>query len=74
MSHLFRLAALVGTAVIPAAHGQVTDEYRLKAAFLFNLAKLVEWPAPSFQPGEPLSICVLGKNPFGSALKEAVPG
>ena len=70
----FKLAALLGFAVIPAALAQISGEYQLKAAFLYNLPKFVEWPAQSFQPGDPLVICVLGKNPFGSALKEAVQG
>ena len=74
MTLRFSVAALLGIVVIPAALGQVSDEYGLKAAFLYKLTKFVEWPAQSFQPGDPLVICVLGKNPFGSALKEAVQG
>jgi hypothetical protein len=51
------------------------DEYQVKAAFLFNFAKFVEWPESAFtSPGEPISICLLGKNPFGSSLEDAVRG
>jgi hypothetical protein len=35
----------------------------------------VEWPAEAFQaPAQPIAICVLGQNPFESALEEAVRG
>jgi hypothetical protein len=50
-------------------------EYQVKAAFLYNFAKFVEWPAQSFKsPHDPISICILGKNPFGDALVETVQG
>jgi hypothetical protein len=51
------------------------DEYEVKAAFLYNFAKFVEWPADVFEdPGKPLVICVLGKDPFGPALADVVAG
>jgi hypothetical protein len=57
------------------ARGQVTDEYRVKAAFLYNFAKFVEWPPQAFKtPSDPIVIGVLGKDPFGGALVEAVAG
>jgi hypothetical protein len=35
----------------------------------------VEWPAQAFKSAdEPIAICVLGQNPFGSSLDEAVQG
>lgn len=44
-------------------------EYQVKAAFLFNFAKFVEWPKSSYMGDEaPFSICVLGQDPFGDAL------
>src|SRR5690348_5475689 len=54
---------------------QRIDEYRLKAAVLYNLAKFVEWPVESFQaPASPFVICVLGVDPFGSVLDQSVAG
>jgi len=51
------------------------EEHRVKAAFLFNFAKFVEWPAQAFKSaGAPIEICVLGPNPFGTSLEEAVAG
>ena len=50
-------------------------EYQLKAVFLFNFAQFVEWPRDAFASADtPLSICVLGKDPFGSNLDDAVRG
>jgi hypothetical protein len=58
-----------------AAAGQMTDEYHVKAAFLYNFAKFVEWPPQAFKgPADPIAICILGKDPFGDALKQAVQG
>jgi len=44
-------------------------EYKVKAAYLYNFAKFVEWPAEVFaDPSLPLNVCVYGKDPFGNAL------
>ena len=53
--------------------GQNVDEYRLKAAFVFNFTKFVEWPASAFKtPADPISICVYGRSPVNDALEQAV--
>jgi hypothetical protein len=50
-------------------------EYQLKAVFLFNFAKFVEWPPQVFgDPRDPFTICVAGSNPFGSSLDDEVRG
>jgi hypothetical protein len=50
-------------------------EYQLKAVFLFNFAKFVEWPPQALaDPRDPFTICVWGDNPFGSSLDDAVRG
>jgi hypothetical protein len=55
----------------PGAFGQ----YQVKAAFLFNFMKFVEWP-PGAVPKDttPWSLCVLGHDPFHGALEETVRG
>lgn len=62
------LALLIATAPIQAQ--DVTLEYRVKAAFLYNFTKFVDWPVGS-QTG-PLTICVAGRNPLGSVLDDLV--
>jgi len=46
------------------------SEYELKAAFIYQIAKFVEWPSTGMpvDTGKPLRLCVLGSNPFGAAL------
>jgi hypothetical protein len=49
---------------------QKNKEYHIKAAFLLNFAKFMEWPSHAFSdPSTPLTLCILGKDPFGDALK-----
>jgi hypothetical protein len=50
-------------------------EYDVKAAFLYNFAKFVEWPPNAFAtPEEPFAICVAGKDPFGTSLDRTLVG
>ncbi|RUQ34056.1 MAG: YfiR family protein [Candidatus Competibacteraceae bacterium] len=45
------------------------DEYAVKAAYLYNFAKFIEWPPGAFASTDaPLWICIVGDNPFGNAL------
>ena len=72
-----RLAAVIFLGMLLTARvpGQVLDEYQVKAAFLYNFAKFVEWPPEAFKtPKDPILVCVLGHNPFGNALEEAIHG
>lgn len=49
------------------------QEYQIKAAFLFNFAKFVEWPPAAFpRNNSPIVIGVLGKNVFGQYLEETI--
>lgn len=55
--------------------GTRADEYRVKAAFLFNFAKFIEWPSSSFSgTTTPLQVCVLGVDPFGWTLDDTLRG
>ncbi len=50
-------------------------EYDVKGAFLLNIAKYAEWPAPSFaDAAAPVVIGILGDDPFGAALDRIVRG
>lgn len=73
----FRLVTVVFAGILPAlcAPAQVLDEYQVKAAFLYNFAKFVEWPANAFKGArDPILVCVLGHNPFGNALEDTIRG
>ena len=50
------------------------NEYQVKAAFLYAFAKFVEWPPVSVSAPSTMGICILGADPFGSFLTDAVRG
>lgn len=57
--------------VSPAA----SQEYRVKAVFLFNFTQFVDWPTEAFaSPESPFVIGILGDDPFRGALEEAISG
>lgn len=58
----------------PLSPPQTPSEYEVKAAFLLNFVKFVEWPEGELRPGSPLSICVIGDDPFGKVLDQVVEG
>jgi hypothetical protein len=69
------LAALLSCTCAPEDRAQTepSGEYQLKAAFLFNFAKFIDWPATSFSsPQSPFSICILGLDPFGHAMDDVL--
>ena len=49
-----------------------TREYRIKAEFLERFTRFIEWPQKSSvqDVAQPFKICVIGKNPYGSYLKD----
>lgn len=50
-------------------------EYQLKAIFLYNFSQFVEWPAASFSSEQAsMVIGIVGKDPFGTYLEEAISG
>lgn len=65
------LAWVLTASAQPPAPG----EYDIKAVFLFNFTHFVAWPATEGEAGnKPLVIGVLGDDPFGLRLEEAVRG
>jgi hypothetical protein len=57
------------------AQSPTAGEYQVKAAFLYNFAKFVEWPPSSFSDASaPLQICVFGRDPFGEELRNLTAG
>jgi YfiR/HmsC-like len=50
-------------------------EYKIKAAYLLNFTKFVEWPTNRFPaPTAPIRVGVLGKDPFGDDLDQTMSG
>ena len=70
---------LVGHGELRCREGAATQaeslEYRVKAAFLLNFTKFTEWPESAFVDAKtPLSICILGSDPFGHVLDQTIEG
>jgi hypothetical protein len=56
-----------------AERDAVSREYQIKAAFLYNFTKFVEWPPSRFAtPESPIIIGILGDNPVGDVLETIV--
>ena len=54
---------------------QPANEYQVKAGFLFNFAKFITWPEAAFpSPDAPFIIAIVGEDPFGVILDQAVTG
>jgi hypothetical protein len=72
------IALSVSLSWAPEACAQTSDssdssEYLIKAGFIYNFAKFVEWPAAAFaQPDSPIVIGILGTDPFGNLIDRIV--
>lgn len=50
-------------------------EYQIKAKYLYNFARFVDWPEKSFQnPDSPYVIGIIGSDPYGIDLEKTVEG
>ena len=64
------LALAAGLAADPAP-----KDNEIKAVFLLNFLRYTEWPATTFATtNAPIVIGLLGDDPFGAALEQAVAG
>lgn len=69
------VACCLLTATSRPMRARALTEYQIKAAFLFNFARFVEWPAGTFPDADtPLTIGVLGEDPFGAILDRTIEG
>lgn len=54
-------------------HSQAPDEYQMKAAFLYNFARFVEWPSETLKGENPILVVgIMGSDPFGTAVDESI--
>jgi YfiR/HmsC-like len=73
------LTALALTWVLVATQGlwaqspKPTD-YDVKAAYLYNFGRFVEWPAGVTAKSDSFTVCVLGQDPFGPVLDATLAG
>ena len=63
--------------LIPVAEAQQAkvSEYQVKATYLYNFGRFVQWPATATaSKSDSFSICVLGQDPFGPTLDTTLAG
>jgi hypothetical protein len=65
--------ASIALPLLPADNAKPT-EYQVKAAYLSNFGKFVQWPAASGAGENTFNVCVIGQDPFGAALDTAIAG
>jgi hypothetical protein len=71
---LLVLAAL-GALPLGQSQSEGPTEYQVKAAFVYNFAKFVEWPGDAFESSTaPVRFCVLGQTPVGPDLEQITRG
>jgi hypothetical protein len=68
----FAVVLLISIALQGIAHPQSSaDEYRVKAAYLFHFAQLVDWPPSAFgQDDKSVFFCTYGDDPFHGELEK----
>jgi hypothetical protein len=70
--------AVLFAALLPLSPAPAQDaslEYAVKGAFLYKLGPFVVWPPHAFAAANtPVNLCLLGGDPFGVALDQAVAG
>ena len=66
--------AVASSAFSARAQSSSDREYLIKAAFLYNFLRFVEWPAEALPEGDgSIVVCLVGEDPFGEAL-ESIKG
>ncbi len=73
--HFVVLATLSAFILTSILHAQSSPtEYQVKAAYLYNFAKFVEWPPQVMSSDSSFNICVLGRDPFDSTFQTTIAG
>lgn len=62
------VVALCATLLRMEAQAAPPTEYEVKAAFIHNIAKFVEWPPGALPSSGSMRLCLLGEDSFGVAL------
>jgi len=71
----FLRALILINAVEPAQGQTQVEEYRVKAAFLFHFAQLVDWPPEASGAGNrPLILCTVGEELVPGTLESTMEG
>ena len=70
LAALFLTLPVISIAPQARADSAQSREYQIKAAFLCNFVKFVDWPAEKLaDANQPITIGIIGKDPFGKAFE-----
>jgi len=69
---VFAMLAFAADVRVRAVRSAESSEYLVKAGYVYNFAKLVEWPAAMAPDGRPIVIGVLGNDDFATVLSQVV--
>jgi hypothetical protein len=70
-------AAVFGLLVLSTAPAAPADtlEYAVKGNYLYKFGPFVQWPDAAHQaPDSPVVVCIVGRDPFGQELDQAIAG
>jgi hypothetical protein len=74
LSHRWLALLLILAGPSAGIHAQAkTEEYHVKAGFIFHFAQLVDWPANA-PAGADFALCTLGDDPFQGQLETTLDG
>lgn len=64
---------LAGCQPTAAGDNAGLSEYQVKAVYLYNFTKFIDWPTNNLTPADaPIVIGILGEDPFGKTLDDLV--
>jgi hypothetical protein len=63
---------VIGGGLATQTRAQSANEYQVKAAFILNFARFIEWPSDALREGDALVIGVIGDDPFGNSIDQIV--
>ena len=68
------LAPLLAAALLVSAHAAQVGESDVKAAYLFNFTRFVEWPDGTLAPSDPFRLCVLADGTMTALIERTMTG
>lgn len=67
------MVCLIAPPLLAGFSGSQVDEYQVKAAFLLNFVRFVDWPPTAFESASsPIVIGIVGEDPFGDEIDRLV--
>jgi hypothetical protein len=75
LSLVLLVIALAGGNTVAAQNHSFPREHQIKAAFLYNFARFIDWPASAFaDDSTKMVVGILGEDPFGEDLDQTIQG